>query len=257
MPHTGELLPNTDETRDRLLRDRVELLQSRRGYRTSVDAMALAWYAAPHLQAGMTAVDLGAGTGLVAILLAKARPQAQLLLVEFQCDLAARAQRNLRLNGVSDRATVLVHDLAEKTPPLPQVQLVVSNPPYYLLCEGTPPQHPERKSAHCESTATLGRFAEVAAQLLAADGVFCLIYPMLPEKVIFAMQSAGLADICWSPLLHRLGDAHAVRLLATARVGRGQVTQTAPIWLHPTEAADCTYTAEIETFLANMPAMPH
>ena len=63
--------PQEHETLDVLLRGKVELLQAKRGYRTSVDAMALAFFAASHVDDVHTCIDLGAGSGLVSILIGK------------------------------------------------------------------------------------------------------------------------------------------------------------------------------------------
>ena len=74
-----------DETLDLLLRDRVAILQARTGYRTSVDSLLLAAFAStlsPNPPAHI--VDLGAGTGLVATLLALHFREARATLIERQ-----------------------------------------------------------------------------------------------------------------------------------------------------------------------------
>lgn len=265
----GDLAARDDETLDTLLRGRVRLLQSRKGYRTSVDAMALAWFACDRQPDPRHCVDLGAGSGLVSILVGLARPDVQLVLIERQADLAARAVRNLALNGLALRAKLVLHDLAEPlTPtdlarllhdrPEPPVEpftvdLVVCNPPYFRLEGREPPRHAERHAAHCETTAPVERFCAVAAGLLGPEGVACFVYPVEESKRLAAgLSDAGLGDVEICPLLHREDDPAPVRVLVSARRGPALHRQGPVLHLHPRGARDEVYAEAIESFLAAM-----
>jgi tRNA1Val (adenine37-N6)-methyltransferase len=253
-PNEG-LRPGPDETLDTLLRDRVQLLQARKGYRTSVDAMALAFFALLDPPVPLRrVVDLGAGSGLVSILLARSRLDLLVDLIELQPGLAARAERNLRLNGVGDRTLVHLHDLGGAWPTLPPAQLVVSNPPYFQTLHRPPPLHPERFAAHCETTASLERFAAAAAMLLAPDGRVCFVYPVEGRRrLLLALHQAGLGHIEDCRLYHREGDAEPIRLLVRAKASMEQVVvKVAPLYLHPTDSLDHTYVPAIETFLETL-----
>lgn len=258
--------PGPDETLDELLRGRVQLLQARKGYRTSVDAMALAWFAADAVAAAVAAgaqppgrcADLGAGSGLVAILLGLHLPDLNLFLFERQPDLAARARRNVALNGLSARAEVTCIDLAGPGPDVAPVGLVVCNPPYFRDPGRVPPRHPERFAAHWETTAPLERFAVAAADLLAQDGVACFVYPADgEERLVAALGSAGLGALGVARLVHRQGDGDAVRVLVQARRG----PQAPPIRLsdralHPADTPEHTYSPAIEAFLESLRHVP-
>lgn len=248
--------PSDDETLDELLRGRVRLLQARKGYRTSVDAMALAWFAADSMKLTTPAscIDLGAGSGLVAMLLGLHFPDLHLLLCERQPDLAARAGRNLLLNGLSSRAEVRCMDLAGPGPDVPPVDLVVCNPPYFRDPGRQPPRHPERFAAHWETTAPLERFAEVAAALLAPTGTASFVYPADGEaRLVAALGSAGLGQVEVARLLHREGDPEAVRVLVNARRGpHAAPFRLADRALHEADTLEHTYTAAIESFLLSL-----
>lgn len=244
--------PSHDESLDVLLRGQVHLLQSRRGYRTSVDAMALAWFAAAQQPDAVRLLELGAGSGLVSLLLLRALPAAKAHLLELQPQLARRAERNLRLNSVADRATVHVADLAT-TPPLPTAELVVCNPPFRTADRRTLPSHPERRLAHVESSADLATFARAAASALAEHGQSCWVFPWRDrERLWQALDSVGLRTGVWHPLGHREGDAEPVRVLVAAARGEAGLREAAPRFLHAHGQRDEHYHPAIEAFLAGL-----
>lgn len=253
----ADLQPYPDESLDTLLRGRIRLLQSRKGYRTAVDAMALAWFAsriAGELpQPVRRVIDLGAGSGLVAILMARHLRQASVQLIERQPDLAARAERNLRLNSVADRGQICRHDIGEPLPELAPADLLVCNPPYFQLVGRDPPRHPERHAAHCETTASLERFCTIAAELLLPAGAACFVYPdQGRQRLVAALQASGLTDVTAHRLFHRAGDERPVRVLTCAKRGETAEREGEPLHLHPAQARDDTYESSIETFLGTL-----
>src|SRR6187399_45249 len=91
---------------DSLLGGRVRFRQPEHGYRVNVDSLLLAQFACAGRSARV-AVDLGAGIGLVALLVAHFGAARELLLVEREPALAAIARDNLERAGVR----ALVHEL--------------------------------------------------------------------------------------------------------------------------------------------------
>ena len=246
--------PHDHETLDVLLRGKVELLQAKRGYRTSVDAMALAFFAASHVDDVHTCIDLGAGSGLVSILIGKRFRAAHLVLVERQPQMAERAGRNLRLAGLEARAEVVTCDVAQTLPMLPLGDLIVCNPPYYQIGPRVAPRDPERLVAHCETTAGIERFVAVAATLLAPGGALCVVYPIeLAKRALAALETAGLGRIGQARMLHRVGDTSASRVLLHARRAvTSELSLLPDMHLHPEGAPDSIYDPAIESFLASL-----
>jgi len=58
-------------------------------------------------------VDVGTGSGCIAVALAKAKPEANITAVDCSPDALALAAENARLNGVKDRITLIQSDLLE------------------------------------------------------------------------------------------------------------------------------------------------
>lgn len=249
--------PREDETLDRLLRGRISLLQSRKGYRTSVDAMLLGVFGASFASTSPTrVVDLGAGSGLVAILVGLAWPQAALQLIERQPQLAERAGRNLQRHGLDARAQVVQHDLADGAPPV-CADLLLSNPPFYRRTGRMLPNHPERRDAHYESTADLETFARMAAMILAEGGTTCWVYPAEGElRLRAALEAAGLGEQIVRRVSHIDDGGGAVRVLVAARKGAPSEVVLPPWALYEREPPDGLYHAEIEAFLADLPEFP-
>jgi release factor glutamine methyltransferase len=92
-------------------------------------------------------VDIGTGSGAIAVALAKELPEIRVYATEISPQAAHTAERNAEKNGVADRVEVLVGDLVA---PLTgkglegRVDAIVSNPPY-IADEAGPTLQPEVK----------------------------------------------------------------------------------------------------------------
>lgn len=74
-------------------------------------------------------IDLGTGSGALAISLLCERPDATLLATDRDADALATARRNAEAHGVKDRLTLLHADWFNPLPASP-VDAILSNPPY-------------------------------------------------------------------------------------------------------------------------------
>src|ERR687890_1803475 len=116
---------------DTLLDGRVRLKQLTRGHRAGTDAVLLAAAATP--RPGDTVADVGAATGAVGLMIAARVPDVRLVFVERTPTLVALCRENVALNGLEDRARVIVADvLAPGLPDVPrgEADLVATNPPF-------------------------------------------------------------------------------------------------------------------------------
>lgn len=82
-------------------------------------------------QAASSAVDLGCGTGVLAVGLATARPGLRVLATDDSAGAVASALATAAANGVADRVQVLRDDAAAALPD-GSVDLVVLNPPFHV-----------------------------------------------------------------------------------------------------------------------------
>ena len=112
----------------------IKIYQSKEGYRFSVDSLLLYDYV--NLKKVNSIADLGAGSGIVGILLAKKFPDARVSLFEIQEGLVGLARNNVSLNSLDGRVEVVACDL--RSLPASDVKggkygLVVSNPPFRVM----------------------------------------------------------------------------------------------------------------------------
>ena len=162
------LLPG--ERLDDLNRGGLLILQKEKGFRFGTDQVLLADFAAP--KPGERVADLGAGGGILSILMADAEPTAQIDAVEWQAEMCDMAERSVRGNGLTDR--VRVHPLDVRSAPralgFSGHSLVVCNPPYNP--RGTAPSSPDpaHSLARHEGESSVEDFVECAARLLKNGG---------------------------------------------------------------------------------------
>ncbi|MCL5808215.1 MAG: SAM-dependent methyltransferase, partial [Deltaproteobacteria bacterium] len=79
----------SDEKVDSILDGRLRIIQKKTGYRFSLDALLLAYFAG--LNEGEDLIDLGTGSGIIALILAARYPRLRVLGIEIQEQLATMA----------------------------------------------------------------------------------------------------------------------------------------------------------------------
>jgi release factor glutamine methyltransferase len=78
----------------------------------------------------ITIADVGTGSGILAVTLAKHLPAASVTMIDVSPAALAVARKNAQRNGVSDRIEAIESDLFASVPAERKFDLIVSNPPY-------------------------------------------------------------------------------------------------------------------------------
>ncbi len=189
----GEEPPSGGEP-DRLAFASLAVRQPRRGYRFSVDSVLLADFAAP--LCGESVLDLGTGSGIVLLLLARLNPElSRGVGVEIQPELYEFARANIETNGLSGRLSAVPGDFRGKVPGASagSFDLVVSNPPYRPVGEGRRNPDPRKEIARHEVACTMADLFRAAARFLAPKGRFAALG--LPRRLPEMLARAAAAGI--------------------------------------------------------------
>ncbi len=178
---------------DTFLDGQIQVCQEEYGYRFSLEAVVLAYYAGPGKNGRV--LDLGTGCGIVSMIMAFRHPDIVVYGVEVQGRLAAIAEKNVLLNGMSDRIRILemdMKDLSQNETAGP-VDLIVSNPPYRSEHSGRKNPDRQRAVARHEIKITLAGVVSVARRLLKTRGRFQVIIAV--ERLIDLIGSMRRSSI--------------------------------------------------------------
>ncbi len=166
-----------DETLDTFLDGGLQILQGKKGYRFSLDAILLSQFV--RILKDEKVIDLGTGNGILPLLLSKTTKAQAFVGVEIQEELAECARKNVALNHLQDRITILhrdYRDLKEVFAP-GSFDIVLSNPPYRKYRTGRLNPSDEKAVARHEIKGTLGDLIATASYLLRQKGKCFLIFP--------------------------------------------------------------------------------
>lgn len=171
--------PSADETLDSFFDRRIQILQKKRGYRFSIDAVLLSQFI--KIRKNEKVIDLGTGCGILPLLLCHETKAHSFVGVEIQKDLAELAKRNILLNHLEDRISILKNDFRTLKTIFPpgSFHVVLSNPPYRKYRTGRVNPTLEKAIARHEIKGTLEDLLSMASYLLPPKGRCYLVFPAL------------------------------------------------------------------------------
>ena len=168
-----KLLPG--ESIDEFMDGRLKLIQSRTGYRFSIDAILLSQFVT--IKRGDRVVDLGTGCGIIPLVLVSTRPVAYAFGLEIQMDLADQAARNTKLNGYEHKMRIILGDIRHSPFAQSSTDVVTCNPPYRPKNSGRINPDLQRAIARHEMLTSLDDILNSASRMLRAKGRLAMIYP--------------------------------------------------------------------------------
>lgn len=234
-----------DETLDGIPGGSLRIIQKRKGYRFSLDALLLAHFAG--LCEGERVVDLGCGNGIVALIVAGRGGCTQAVGIDIQEACVALARRNARLNGLEERTAFLCADLRrpEALPPPASCDCAVFNPPYRRLRSGRMNPTEEKALARHEIAGSAADFLTAAARLLKAKGRAVAIYPASRiVELLTRMRQAHLEPKRLRIVHTRSGGRGEFALVEGLQGGREALAVGPPLFIYEEGGG---YTEEMET----------
>lgn len=144
--------------------------QERAAMKVGTDGLLLGAWAA----GGMRILDVGTGTGLIALMMAQRFPGASVVAIDIDEDAASQAEENVMLSPFAERVVVKCTSL-QRFEDEKQYDSIVCNPPYFTHSL-TSPDAKRTVARHSVALPFDDLFKNVC-RLLTKDGVFSIIIP--------------------------------------------------------------------------------
>lgn len=236
-PRPSDIPFYRDETIEDLQRDWLRIIQKKDGFRFSEDAVLLAhgvnrlWDTSR--RGACSFVEFGSHCGIVSILFSALSNGARGVGLEISARQVELMQRNILLNGLSDRIAVEQFDIRKLLNPearLPasltagSYHFVIANPPYGLLSDINPSQEAntaitkERLLARYELALSFAQMAKAASRLLKSRGRFVFVHKpeRLPE-LFEALRASQLTPTHLLPIAPMSGVSAKLVLIAATK----------------------------------------
>ena len=164
----------------------LQIIQNKNFYTFTSDSVILANYI--HTKKSDVCVEIGAGCGIISILVNAKNSLKKIYAFEIQKEMADLCQKNVKLNHFCDKIETIFDDIKNFKKYLTKnsVDVVFSNPPYFKVTNFS--QSESKQIAKEEINLNLLQLIEIARGLLKDKGAFYCCYPS--ERV------AQLVEIC-------------------------------------------------------------
>ena len=202
-----KLLEN--EKIDDLQYNGLKIIQNNKYFKFGVDSVLLSDFA-KKIKINSNVVDLGTGTGIIAILLAGKSKAQHITGIEIQKEVADMAQRSIKLNNLEEKIDIINEDInnldikeyAEK------FDVVVTNPPYKKKNTGIVNNNEFELISRHEVKCTLENIVNISNKILKNYGEFYMInrperlvdiiellrkYKIEPKEIRFVISKIGQA----------------------------------------------------------------
>lgn len=234
------------ETLDTLSLGDLQLIQAENGYRYSLDPVLLARFV--RVKPGSRVVDLGAGSAILSLLLARLTTAVRVTGVELQTEQAERGRRNIALNKLEERVEMVTDDIRRVDTLLPAggADLVVANPPYRESGTGRLAQGEERAAARHELAGGVDAFVAAAAWAVKYGGDVAFIFlaerlPALIENLLgWQIEPKRMRMVHPRP-----GQSARLVMLEGRKGGRPGLKVEAPLYIYCQNGQDRQYSDEV------------
>jgi tRNA1Val (adenine37-N6)-methyltransferase len=229
-------LLSSDETFDSFFNGSLQVIQKKRGYRFSMDAVLLSQFI--RIRKNERAIDLGTGCGILPLLLSQTTKALSLVGVEIQKGLAECAKKNVVLNHLEHRISILHQDFRElkKIYPPGSFDVVFSNPPYRKYWTGRLNPSMEKAIARHEIKGTLEDLISIASYLLPPKGRCYLIFHALRIVDLMVLLRANSLEPKRLQFVHPRIEERAKFILTESIKDSGvELKLLSPLILHPSD----------------------
>lgn len=162
----------------------LKIIQETDGFCFGIDSILLSDFA-KNIKKNSKVADLGAGTGIIGLLLCKKTNLAEMTGIEIQEDVANMAERSIKLNNLEEKFRIINSNINEifskKLLEKNVFDVVVMNPPYKEVGTGEINENEKKLISRHEIKANLSDFIKTASGLLKDKGELYIVHK--PERM--------------------------------------------------------------------------
>ena len=232
-----------NERIDDLMRDGLKLIQNTDIFCFGMDAVLLSTYATAGKKDRV--LDMGTGNGIIPVLMQSKNPGSTYSALEIQEGSAQLARRNVELNHLEDRISVVKGDIKEASTIFGEASfnVVTSNPPYMNENHGIVNPDSAKAIARHELLCSLEDVIREASKCLKVKGHMYMVHrPSRLADIFAAMNSNHL-----EPKRMRMVYPHADKpanmvLIEAVKGGKSQLKVEKPLVIYADKGV---YTKEV------------
>jgi tRNA1Val (adenine37-N6)-methyltransferase len=201
-------------------------------------------------------IDIGCGSGIILLILAKRFPGSRSIGLEIQKNLAAMARKNTTLNHLEDRVEIVSGDarnlknvLAERS-----FDAAIFNPPYRKLNSGRINPHEERAIARHEINGSLKDFLKAAKHLIKPKGSVFAIYPAKRlVELVYLFRQNGIEPKRMKMVFSDIRSDAAFALVEGKNGSREELKLESPLFVYDENKI---YTQEMSGIFSELSRFP-
>ena len=232
-----------NERIDDLMRDGLKLIQNTHIFCFGMDAVLLSTYA----RAGKKdrVLDMGTGNGIIPVLMQSKNPGSTYSALEIQEGSAQLARRNVELNHLEDRISVVKGDIKEASTIFGEASfnVVTSNPPYMNENHGIVNPESAKAIARHELLCSLEDVVREASKCLKVKGHMYMVHrPSRLVDIFTSMKNNHLEPKRIRLVYPHIDKPANMVLIEAVKGGRSQLIVEEPLIVYN---SDGSYTEEL------------
>jgi len=228
--------------------DNLTLIQKTDGLTFGTDALLLAAYVNGKHASGL---EIGAGSGIISLLLLTREKLKKTVAVEIQETYADLTRRNAEKNGLSDRLDAVCADIRTYRAENEGFDLIYSNPPYMKTTCGKSNDSDAKNIARHEVNGDIFDFCLAAKRLLRFGGDFYCVYRTDRLSELLCALSHAEIEPKRLTVVYANAEAKPSMVLVCAKRGAAPgLTFTPPFFIYQ-DKENKTYSNDMNDILEN------
>ena len=210
----------------------LSLIQKKDGLTFGTDAFLLASFIKSTSK--KIGAELGAGTGIISLLLAQRSKLSKIYAIEIQKDFATLTQRNVNFNKLDEKILVINNDVRSVSSADlgGEIDVVFTNPPYMKTTSGKRNESDYKYIARHEECGDINDFCKAAFKLLKHGGKFYVVWR--PDRLcdlFFALRQNRLEPKIITFVQADAQSEPSMVLVSATKGGSSGAKVTAPLIL--------------------------